>query len=130
MMEMYYFRDDPVPFDVRIFGPLDVDVDVPEINRHNYLKVERDHRRRCFAENPEDFDPYEISDDDDDVGGPGRFRTGCRWVWMSIPAIIRSRKGLLFPPRQIQQFKMSLDLDSANYKLLIQLLFLTLYLIK
>ncbi|KAK8012944.1 hypothetical protein PG991_010319 [Apiospora marii] len=54
MTEMMYFRDDPVPFYVRILGP--PDIDVPEVNRHNYLKVERDDRRRRLAEHPDWWD--------------------------------------------------------------------------
>ncbi|OBR04064.1 hypothetical protein CH63R_13191 [Colletotrichum higginsianum IMI 349063] len=77
MMEAYYFRDDPVPFYTRILYP---QYPPYEINADNYLKVERDKRRKLLAEHPDWYEPgYEISDDDDDdVCGPNRFRTGYR----------------------------------------------------
>ncbi|RYP72591.1 hypothetical protein DL771_004086 [Monosporascus sp. 5C6A] len=79
IMEGWYFRDDPVRFYTRIIYP-----DHPatiEINPDNYLKVERDWRRKRVAEAPEDFGTdYEVSDSDDDVCAPGRSRTGWRHV--------------------------------------------------
>ncbi|KAK7963524.1 hypothetical protein PG988_010498 [Apiospora saccharicola] len=75
MAEMYYLRDDPVPFDVRILGP--PDVDVPEIHRHTYLKVKRDDRRRRVAEHTGGWDSdYEVSGEDEEPDAPGRFRRG------------------------------------------------------
>ncbi|KAK8064133.1 hypothetical protein PG996_008785 [Apiospora saccharicola] len=79
MMEMYYFRDDPVPFDVRILGP--PDVNVSEINRHNHLKVGRDDRRRGVAEHTGGWDSdYEASGDDEEPDAPGLFRTGWQHI--------------------------------------------------
>ncbi|KAK8000935.1 hypothetical protein PG991_013157 [Apiospora marii] len=75
-MEVNYFRDDPVPYSIRILGPRNVDV--PEINRHNYLKVERDDRRRRVAANPDEYN--EVSDSDDEPDGPDRFRLGWHHV--------------------------------------------------
>ncbi|KAK8029609.1 hypothetical protein PG993_010900 [Apiospora rasikravindrae] len=79
MMEAFYFCDDPVHFDVRIVGP--AGAEVPEITRHNYLHVEREGRRKLYAEHPEyyDGDP-EISDTDDELDTPGRFRLNWRHV--------------------------------------------------
>ncbi|KAL0930313.1 uncharacterized protein CTRU02_214388 [Colletotrichum truncatum] len=74
IMEGYYFRDDPVPFYTRILYPKHPPY---EINPDNYLKVERDARRKRVAENPDWFEPgYQVSDSDDDVCAPGRFRLG------------------------------------------------------
>ncbi|KAK2010345.1 hypothetical protein LZ32DRAFT_380245 [Colletotrichum eremochloae] len=74
MMEGYYFRDDPVAFYTRILYPK---YPPYEINPDNYLKVERDDRRKRAAENPDSWGgDYEVSDSDDDVCGPNRFRTG------------------------------------------------------
>ncbi|KAK0374450.1 hypothetical protein CMEL01_00132 [Colletotrichum melonis] len=74
MMAGYYFRDDPVAFYTRILDPK---YPPYEINPENYLKVERAHRRRLVAEQPDWYEPgYEVSDSDDDVCGPNRFRKG------------------------------------------------------
>ncbi|KAH8678289.1 hypothetical protein BX600DRAFT_451843 [Xylariales sp. PMI_506] len=79
IMEMMYFTDDPVPFYTKIIGY--GGAKIPEINPTNYLKVERDDRRARVAANPEDFDPgYEVSESDDDVDAPHRFRTGWQHV--------------------------------------------------
>ncbi|KAK2028980.1 hypothetical protein LX32DRAFT_378723 [Colletotrichum zoysiae] len=77
MMEMFYFRDDPPAFYIRILYP---EAPPYEINPDNYLKVERDFRRKQLAEDPDWLGPgYEISDDDDeDFCGPNRFRRGYR----------------------------------------------------
>ncbi|KAK1489229.1 uncharacterized protein CCOS01_05235 [Colletotrichum costaricense] len=50
MMAGYYFRDDPVAFYTRILDPK---YPPYEINPENYLKVERAHRRRLVAEQPD-----------------------------------------------------------------------------
>lgn len=79
LMETYYFRDDPKPFDVRILGP--PDVEVPEITRHNYLHVEREQHRKLWAEHPDLYESdHEVSDTDDELDTPGRFRLGWRHV--------------------------------------------------
>lgn len=82
MMEKFYFRDDPVPFDVRILGPGgEGNSGIPEINRRNYLKVSRDFRRRQRAKYPDFFDPDDIvSDSDEEPGAPGGFRLGYHHV--------------------------------------------------
>ena len=81
MMENFYFRDDPASFDIRIIGPSNYDSGLPEINRHNYLKVERDSRRRLRAERPDLFESDDnVSDSDEELGAPGRFRLGYRHV--------------------------------------------------
>ena len=80
LMEMFYFGDDAVPFYTKITNandPASI-----EINPDNYLKIERDGRRKFAAEHPESWSSdEEISDDDDDrMSAPGRFRTGWRHV--------------------------------------------------
>lgn len=78
MMESWYFRDDPVCFYVKILMP-----EYPssiEINPDNYLKVERDWRRNNPPP-PELLESdYQVSDSDDDISGPGRFRRGWHHV--------------------------------------------------
>ncbi|KAK2023991.1 hypothetical protein LX32DRAFT_121133 [Colletotrichum zoysiae] len=54
MMEYYYFRDDPVAFYTRILYP---EAPPYEIDPGNYLKVERDARRKRLAEHPDWWDP-------------------------------------------------------------------------
>ncbi|WYZ42425.1 hypothetical protein EsH8_VI_000124 [Colletotrichum jinshuiense] len=80
LMEQFYFGDDQVPFYTKLVNP--EDPTISEINKDNYLKVERDWRRKRLAEDPSSWDPgYEVSDDDDEVmSGPGRFRTGWHHV--------------------------------------------------
>lgn len=81
MMENFYFRDNPASFDIRIIRPSTFDSGITELNRHNYLKVERDSRRRLRAERPDLFESdYEVSDSDEELGAPGRFRLGYRHV--------------------------------------------------
>ncbi|KAF6801209.1 hypothetical protein CMUS01_15476 [Colletotrichum musicola] len=77
MMKSWYFTDDPVAFYVRIFYP---EYSPYEINPGNYLKVERDSRRKLLADHPDWYEPdHQTSDDsDDDFCGPNRFRLGYR----------------------------------------------------
>ncbi|KAK7999611.1 hypothetical protein PG990_012211 [Apiospora arundinis] len=56
ILDLYYSCGDPVPYFVRVLGP--PNVDIPEINRNNYRKVERDDRRRRLAEITDDSDDY------------------------------------------------------------------------
>lgn len=50
---------------------------MPEIHRHNYLKVERDDCRRRLAEHLDGWDSdYEVSGDDEEPDAPDQFRTG------------------------------------------------------
>lgn len=78
-MELWYFGGDAVTFSTRIRNA--DDPDCVEITQDNYLKVERDARRKRLAENPSPDSEAEISDgDDEDMCRPGRFRTGWRHV--------------------------------------------------
>ncbi|KAH7309536.1 hypothetical protein B0I35DRAFT_482298 [Stachybotrys elegans] len=68
LMEMWYYADSPVQFHTRIVSPYSGH-QVPEIRPDNYLKVERDARRRQLLD---------VSDSEDDVDAPHRFRAGWR----------------------------------------------------
>jgi hypothetical protein len=78
MMEEWYYRDDPVWFRARI-----ISLEDPrhiEVNQNNYLALERD-RRRAHQPTLEEEPEYQgMSDSDDDVDAPWRFRMGYRHV--------------------------------------------------
>lgn len=75
IMQEWYYRDDPVAFTARIIS-LD-DSNSIEIRPDNYLKIERDWRRNN-GPTPEEDPDYQVSDSDDDVDAPWRFRLGYR----------------------------------------------------
>jgi hypothetical protein len=78
MMEEWYYRDDPVAFRARI-----ISLEDPhhiEINQDNYLKLERDWRRAHQPTLEEEPDYQGMSDSEDDVDAPWRFRMGYRHV--------------------------------------------------
>lgn len=72
MMEEWYYRDDPIHFDVEVVNKGDRPLDA-SISQHNYFKLERTWRRRRHETMPLDW-PADVSDSDDDVDGPGRYR--------------------------------------------------------
>lgn len=77
IMQEWYYRDDSVAFTANIIS-LD-DPNSIEISPDNYLKIERDWRRNNRP-TPEEDPNYQISDSDDDVDAPWRFREGYRHV--------------------------------------------------
>ncbi|KAJ4986598.1 hypothetical protein SVAN01_07907 [Stagonosporopsis vannaccii] len=77
IMQEWYYRDDPVTFTAKIISP--DDPNSIEISPDNYLKIERDWRRKN-GPTPEEDPDYQVSDSDDDVDAPWRFRQGYRHV--------------------------------------------------
>ncbi|KAJ8120638.1 hypothetical protein ONZ43_g2704 [Nemania bipapillata] len=84
-MESCYFTCGPVHFYTRIIWP--EFPEAGEINPDNYLKIERDWRRKRWAVDPDQWGT--VSDDDDDrMSAPGRFRLG----WRHVPGCTCSYK--------------------------------------
>jgi hypothetical protein len=78
MMEEWYYRDDPVAFRTRIISL--EDPHHTEVDQDNYLKLERDLRRAHQPTLEEEPDYPGMSDSEDDVDAPWRFRMGYRHV--------------------------------------------------
>lgn len=75
-MERFYFTDNPVRFYTKVINHRNPASIV--ITPDNYLKVERDARRKQLAECPDAWESgYEVSDDDDEaISHQSRFRQG------------------------------------------------------